>query len=519
FQSVVSILPIAGNPPRSVVIELIRDDDADQQRDAGEVLVSTAAFVSGSANAPGVINTALLVPATYYLRVQRNAGDVSYNLSLGTTSLDTAGNSLGTPPAGTPPAASLGTLTGTINSAGELLASLSGDEVSLNIEVIRNVDNDTNIDPGETLATSAGFVGANDRLNGVFLPVAGDYFVRVLTPGSDSAYALSLTFSTQTPFAAAPFQISNTAATKIEVENFDNGGEGVAYHDTDPADGPANGVNFRSNEGVDIRNTSDAGGGFRLATTKLTEFLEYTIFVNQSALYDFDFRVSSPGDNAPSNAAFHLEVDGTDVTGPMVIPNTGGVDSMTTITKTNVPLIAGPHILRLAIDTQTGGSPDIAGTYNFITVRPTPLTGTFDLTQSAIGADGHVRLGLTWTVPTGGWRVLKEVLLRLTDEAGDSLLIKFDEAANTFSLFNPQSGKYGPGKAPGSNGTLSIGFATLHLRTTSVQASGPTDPSVLLSLDISFSNSVRGRHFIIEAAASDDLGHNDIFLPAGVLLT
>jgi len=36
-----------------------------------------------------------------------------------------------------------------------------------------------------------------------------------------------------TPFSGTPVSIIDTAPTTIEAENFDNGGEGVAYHDTD----------------------------------------------------------------------------------------------------------------------------------------------------------------------------------------------------------------------------------------------------------------------------------------------
>jgi hypothetical protein len=46
---------------------------------------------------------------------------------------------------------------------------------------------------------------------------------------------------------------------------------------------------------------------------------------------------------------------------------------------------------------------------------------------------------------------------------------------------------------------------------------GPTSPSVLLNLALSFKPSVAGRAFVVEVAASDDLGHEDPFAEAGTL--
>jgi len=54
-------------------------------------------------------------------------------------------------------------------------------------------------DPGETLASSAPFVGDSDRFHGVILPDDRSHYVRVLTSGGDSGYDLVLSFSNQQP--------------------------------------------------------------------------------------------------------------------------------------------------------------------------------------------------------------------------------------------------------------------------------------------------------------------------------
>jgi hypothetical protein len=58
----------------------------------------------------------------------------------------------------------------------------------------------------------------------------------------------------QLPFHGSPSAIPG----KIETEDFDTGGEGVAYHDNDAGN---NGNQYRTLEGVDIQNCTDTGGG------------------------------------------------------------------------------------------------------------------------------------------------------------------------------------------------------------------------------------------------------------------
>ena len=65
---------------------------------------------------------------------------------------------------------------------------------------------------------------------------------------------------------------------------------------------------------------------------------------------------------------FHLESDGTDVTGSLAVPRTGGWDAYTTITKSGVSLAAGPHVLRLAFD--AAGDLGYVGNFNWIRFDP-----------------------------------------------------------------------------------------------------------------------------------------------------
>jgi hypothetical protein len=364
---------LSGFSPADFDLQLIQDRNGDGAVQSNEIMGSSARRSSQNE----VLSHILFDPGDYFVRVKRFSGERGYTLTMSRDSIDTVGNNL-------IKRRNLGALSGsttvsefvgridtsdvyrvTVAEAGSLRVNFtSPTNGSVAADVIRDINGNRVINSGEILAS----LTTGPVLDGVVLPAAGAYFVRVKPVGNDdTSYDMSLSFSRQTPFSGTPILIGN-GETRIEVENFDNGGQGVAYNDTDAADGPQNGVNFRSGEGVDLRTTNDSlGGNFRLATTKAGEFLEYTVRNQTSGLFNFDFRVSSPG----NGATFHLEVDGIDVTGPVVIPNTGGVDSMVTIPSglSNVAMSAGSHVLRLVFDAQTGGNPDIAGTMNFFTVR------------------------------------------------------------------------------------------------------------------------------------------------------
>ncbi len=143
--------------------------------------------------------------------------------------------------------------------------------------------------------------------------------------------------STQTPYAGTPGTVPGT----IQAENFDNGGEGVAYHDN--VAGNSGGL-YRTIDSVDIITSRDAqGGAYVLSNFETGEWTEYTISVAQTAQYRIDIRAS----NAGFTPAFKVEIDGTDVTGTITIPDTGSWSTFTNAGKNGVTLTQGTHVLRL----------------------------------------------------------------------------------------------------------------------------------------------------------------------------
>ncbi len=137
----------------------------------------------------------------------------------------------------------------------------------------------------------------------------------------------------QTPFYGSPMAVPGL----IEVEDFDLGQEGEAYHDTDA--GNAGGA-YRTDVDVDIE--ACAEGGYDVGWINPGEWLEYTVNVAASGNYTFEVRVAS----LSSGGTFHIEFDGADVTGPVAAPVSGDWQAWTTVQIPDVPLSAGEQVMR-----------------------------------------------------------------------------------------------------------------------------------------------------------------------------
>jgi len=128
----------------------------------------------------------------------------------------------------------------------------------------------------------------------------------------------------------------------IEAEDFDEGGEGVAYHDLSP--GNSGGL-YRSTD-VDIAAAADSPAGYTLGYVVAGEWLKYTVSVAAAGSYALEARVASQG----PGGTFHVEVDGVDATGPVAVPSSGGWQTWTSIAAGNVSLTAGAHVVRVVFD-------------------------------------------------------------------------------------------------------------------------------------------------------------------------
>jgi glucose/arabinose dehydrogenase len=141
----------------------------------------------------------------------------------------------------------------------------------------------------------------------------------------------------QNPFHAQPADIPG----KIEAEDFDLGGEGIAYHDT----GKGNAGNqYRTKEDVDIEPCAE--GTYDIAYVATGEWLEYTINVTTPGVYTFSARVANPGDPK----TIHMELDGQNISGAITVPTTGGFQNYQTVSFNTPALSAGVKVLRVSLD-------------------------------------------------------------------------------------------------------------------------------------------------------------------------
>lgn len=141
---------------------------------------------------------------------------------------------------------------------------------------------------------------------------------------------------TATPFSGTPTPIPGT----LEAENFDNGGDGLGHHDGDTTNA---GGAYRQT-GVDIEASAD--GGYNVGWIAAGEWLGYSVNVQAAGPYVFEARVAAPA----GGAAFHVEVAGVNVTGPLAVPATGSWQTWTTVSKI-VTLPAGAQQAKVVFDT------------------------------------------------------------------------------------------------------------------------------------------------------------------------
>ena len=156
-----------------------------------------------------------------------------------------------------------------------------------------------------------------------------------------TAPTTTTTTTTTTPPAGdqAPYK-TFTAPCRVEAEDYDTGGEGVAYHDTTAEN---QGMDYRLSEGVDV----DAGGVRHIGYVQTGEWVEYTVSVPAAATYQTAFRVGSwyPELGARSIA---VSVNGA-AKGTVNVPLTGTDKLYQTVT---VPLAldAGQQTIRLTFN-------------------------------------------------------------------------------------------------------------------------------------------------------------------------
>jgi glucose/arabinose dehydrogenase/type 1 glutamine amidotransferase len=221
------------------------------------------------------------------------------------------------------------------------------------------------------------------------------FFVFARNPGDQNLFVLNwLEF--QGPglgISATPFGgVARAIPGLIQAEDFDDGGQDLAYSDQDPIN---QGGQYRA-EGVDIENCSDSGGGYDVGYTLAGEWLNYTVNVTTPGLYRLYTRAASGN----GGGTIHVEFGGVDKTGPITIPNTGGRQNFQTLTVLNLVLDAGLQSMRVFMDSNSTNGGDI-GNFNWfqtvltISNNPPSVTLTAPPARAVFSTDTPIQFAAT----------------------------------------------------------------------------------------------------------------------------
>ncbi|GHU79212.1 hypothetical protein FACS1894145_2870 [Bacteroidia bacterium] len=145
----------------------------------------------------------------------------------------------------------------------------------------------------------------------------------------------------QTKDAGKPYQnIQRSVPGTVEAEDFNDGGQGIAYWDNTSINSYRV---YRPNESVDI-NQSRRWGVIYVTDTENKEYLNYTLDVSTAGTYDIHFIIGAVSSTA--DIKFYLEFDGKKTSNPRrySVPF-AEIPDLTTVTVPNIQLSAGKHTL------------------------------------------------------------------------------------------------------------------------------------------------------------------------------
>lgn len=218
----------------------------------------------------------------------------------------------------------------------------------------------------------------------------------------------------------------NTIPGTIETENYDKGGEGIAYHDATTGN---TGGAYRTDD-VDIEACS--AGGYNVGYTANGEWMEFTVNVAAAGNYDITFYTAAVDGY---NGTLTLDFNGVNKGGTVQIPATGGWQTWKTVKITNVALSAGVQNMRLTLPTAQYNIDKIV----FANSGNTPIPPVCSITAPANNASfvkgSNVAITASASDPDGS-------IKRVEFYNGSQLLGSVTASPYTFTMSNVQTGTY-----------------------------------------------------------------------------
>tara|TARA_B100002052_G_scaffold95396_1_gene88035 strand:+ start:398 stop:4249 length:3852 start_codon:yes stop_codon:yes gene_type:complete len=144
----------------------------------------------------------------------------------------------------------------------------------------------------------------------------------------------------QGAYTGAPFVIPGTIESGHYDSFQDANAQNVSYFDNTQA----NLGTYRLTESVDVEFLSNIEGP-TLGWIESGEWVEYSIYVEESGYYDLEFRYAS--DNSGGGGPFYFEINGEQISNNISVTQTGGWNNWTTQSISNIKFTTGEHILRI----------------------------------------------------------------------------------------------------------------------------------------------------------------------------
>lgn len=191
------------------------------------------------------------------------------------------------------------------------------------------VSDEMDLPPGMSLDGDSGCLEGTPTLAGIY-----DFEIEVCDACPACGSAL---YSLEVVDVPACDGVLTTLPGRLELSNYRNGGQGVAYFDTTAG----NQFGACRTDDVDI-----GGGECVIGSIATNEWLTYCVNIQQAGLYDLSIRHAS---GASAGGRLRIDLDGTAVTGTISPPTTGNWGTYQDHLVTGIQLPAGNHVLRVWI--------------------------------------------------------------------------------------------------------------------------------------------------------------------------
>lgn len=317
------------------------------------------------------------------------------------------------------------------------------------------------------------------------LPVSTTIHYRVVLtdPAGNTTVSDDQTFTTiqQSPFGGVVTELPSVLdeTTRLQIEHYDEGGEGIAYHDLDPDDHVK--IVRSGVEGVELMPQTGDGTPAYVIDTRDGEWLEYTINASHSG--EFDLTLFYMG-RSYGGGSVRILLDGIDVTGVVTMPqedNTWG-----SLSLGRVSITAGIHVIRL--DYIHHGDPKYTGNYldylEFV-LADIDVDPTFALTINNGGSDGAYTAGTVVAITADIAPIGKEFEVWTGDVEGiadvnsASTTITMPGSAVTVIATLRDMANTSPVVDAGSNQTINLPIDTVNLDASVSDDGSPIPPGVV----------------------------------------